>query len=82
MASLPPAAGGETPHPVPALDGAAQHASANVARKVVTEPAFPDRAGPCAGQDLGEPDRDDWAGGGASLLHPWMLQSPDSCRLS
>lgn len=32
-ASLPPAAGGETPHPVPALDGAAQHASANVARK-------------------------------------------------
>ena len=69
-ASLPQAAGGETPHLVPALGSAAQHSSPKVVRKVLTEPAFPDPAGPCAHQDLRDPAQDDLTGGGVSLFHP------------
>ena len=81
-ASLPQAAGGETPHPVPALGSAAQHSSPKVVRKVLTEPAFPDPAGPCAHQDLRDPAQDDLTGGRSVPVPPRMLQSPDSCRLS
>lgn len=81
-ANLPQASGEETPPSVPPLDSAVQHSSPNVLRKVLTEPAFPDHLGPTASQDPREPDEEDWAGGGVSLFHPWMLHSPDSCLLS
>lgn len=81
-ANLPQASGEETPPSVPPLDSTIQHSSPNVVRKVLMDSMLPDHGGPTAGQDPRDPAEDDWAGGGVSPFHPWILHSPDSCRLS